>query len=211
MSWRSWAVLLLLLGLTAGSFVLLEFLARRAHERGRGPPPEIDYVLDRVALTRLDADGRLTLRLSAPEVHHRRVTRSIHVRAPRIEGFGLAEGDARLQAAWGEVDDAGTAIELREQVQIEQRGPTQQPTRLDTERLIVIPDQRRATSDTEVVVHQGASILRGRGLEIDFAAQAFVLHADIEARWVAPPRSGRTNARAERLGPGRAAGSPGGD
>jgi lipopolysaccharide export system protein LptC len=60
-------------------------------------------------------------------------------------------------------------------------------TRFQTERMVVFPDENRATSAERVTVTQGDSILTGTGLRADLQAKRFQLLNDVKGRYA--PRS----------------------
>jgi lipopolysaccharide export system protein LptC len=176
-------LLLLALAVLLGSFAAWQMRSRQA-----GPvvaPDRSDYVLRDFELITLNDDGRESFTVRGPYLQRDVGGRSLSLVEPRFS-FPHSSGgrwNASSEAAW--VNPGADEVHLLRAVDMV--GPpsaTGIANRLQTERLLVLPETEQARSDHRVTVTQGDSILAGTGLRADLKAKRFELLNQVKGRYV---------------------------
>ena len=179
------ALNLVLLGL---AIVLASVAVWQLRAPARAPAALVersDYVLRDFELVTLDDDGRESFTVRGPYLQRDVGGRSLSIVEPRFT-FPHADGgrwSARSEAAWVS-PDADEVHLLREVRMIGPPREGETPGRLDTARLVVLPEAEQARTDHRVTVTQGASILEGTGLRADLATKRFELLDQVKGRYV---------------------------
>lgn len=147
-----------------------------------------DYVLEDFELVSLDREGREAFTLRAPRLGRDPAVRTLDIATPLFiipprEGGGTP-WEIRSRTGW--VSAEGDEIRLRGDVQATSTDDAGRPLRMDTQRLNVFPDTRRATSDVQVSLKQPGFILNGHDLEAKLDTKRVFLK-DIKARYERTP------------------------
>lgn len=152
-------------------------------------PQRSDYILREFELTTLGADGKESFTVRGPYLQRDVGGRSISLVQPRFsfpDRGGAGRWQARADNAW--VSPRADQVHLMSRVEmVGPATPAGLRTRFRTERMVVFPDENRATSAERVTVTQGDSILTGTGLRADLQAKRFQLLNDVKGRYA--PRS----------------------
>lgn len=158
----------------------------------QAPPAAVvqrsDYVLRDFELTTLDAQGQESFTVRGPYLQRDIGGKSISLVQPRFSfpGSDSDRWQARADAAW--VSPSADQVHLMGAVRMDgPPTPAGVGTRFETERLVVFPDDSRASTPQRVTVTQGDSILTGTGLDADLQAKRFQLLNDVKGRY-APRR-----------------------
>jgi lipopolysaccharide export system protein LptC len=180
------AALNLVLLVTATLLVSLALWQLRTREE---PPPapsdRSDYVLRDFELVTLGDDGREAFTVRGPYLQRDVGGKSLSLVKPRFSFPHESGGrwNASSDAAW--VSPGADEVHLLRNVTM--LGP---PTaaglrnRLETARLVVLPDTEQARTASRVTVTQGDSILAGTGLRADLQAKRFELLKKVTGRYV---------------------------
>lgn len=147
-----------------------------------------DYVLEDFELVSLDREGREAFTLRAPRLQRDPAVRTLDIATPLFviparEGTGTP-WEVRARTGW--VSAAGDEIRLRGDVQATSSDEAGRPMRMDTQRLNVFPEAKRATSDVQVSLKQPGFILNGHHLEAKLDTKRVFLK-DIKARYERTP------------------------
>lgn len=186
MNWRLWLTLAL-----AGVATLIGWSLWRQGEGPAGPADggRADYVLEDFELVSLDREGREAFTLRAPRLERDPAVRTLELATPVFliparEGSNSTPWEIRSRTGW--VSAEGDEIRLRGDVQATSTDSTGRPMRMDTQRLNVFPDTKRATSDVQVSLKQPGFILNGHSLEAKLDTKRVFLK-DIKARYERTP------------------------
>lgn len=176
----------LLLGTLLGAGALASGLALWL-QRDPAPAPRLDtradYRLIDFEMTALEQDGSEGFTVTGPRMERDLEGMHTTFEAPRFSFPARAPGqrwNARADHAWIGPDHD----EVRLTGGVELLGPPDrqgQSVHFESQRLSVFPEREQARSDAAVTVHQGRSILRATGLDVDMRAQRYELHADVHA------------------------------
>lgn len=213
----NWRALLSILGLVAACLVCmaaLERVSKALRERNPVPLPAFDYVLRDVQLTRHRNTGPGVVSVTASHIIHHRVEDLLEVRQPVLKRLGIPEDELSATAQRATVHKQNNQVDLNGGVQLERAG-TEQAMVLTTDHLVVMIDPQTAATDAPVEIRQGASILRGRGLQADLRAANFSILSNLQATYVPVPRGTKPDlpkvaATAARPDPGRTVAAVGG-
>lgn len=176
--------LVLMVAFVAGVWLLWRL--RGDEEVVATPVQRSDYVLRDFELIALDEEGAESFTAQGPYLQRDVGGESLSMVQPRFT-FPAAGGDgswnARADNAW--VSPGATEVHLLHDVSIVgPAGSSGTPLRVDTERLLVLPDEDALRSDHRVTITQGDSILAGTGLRGDMKAKRFELLDQVNARYV---------------------------
>lgn len=164
--------------------------------RQNAPPPgpveggRADYVLEDFEMISLDREGRESFTLRAPRLTRDPAVRTLQIATPlfiippRDPASGGTPWEVRARTGW--VSAGGDEIRLRGAVEATSTDAGGRPLRMDTERLNVYPDAKRATSDVQVRLKQPGFILNGHSLEAKLDTKRVFLK-DIKARYERTP------------------------
>jgi lipopolysaccharide export system protein LptC len=185
-NWRLW--------LTAGLAVIAGLIGWSLWRQADGPAAPVeggraDYVLEDFELVSLDRDGREAFTLRAPRLERDPAVRTLDIATPLFliparEGSNSTPWEIRSRMAW--VSAEGDEIRLRGDVAATSTDASGAPLRMDTQRLNVFPNTKRATSDVQVSLKQPGLILNGHSLEAKLDTKR-VLLKDIKARYERTP------------------------
>jgi len=184
----SWRVLVSLVLLAVAAVSGWSLWSKRS-----APPEEAmaaggrpDYVLHDFELVALDAQGRESFTLRAPELARDPATETMEIATPLflIPPRG-GEGDAwEVRARRGWVSAEGDELRLDGAVEAESDGRTEPKVTINTEQLNVFPEDDRVTSPVAVTINRPGSILRGNGLEVNLASKQYTLQSEVRSRYV---------------------------
>lgn len=146
-------------------------------------PPRASYTLDDFEVVFHDEFGAESFTARGPLLARDPYTGQITIDRPT---FSVPAEDgtwvARAEDGW--VNPRGDELRLTREVRVDgPPAPGKGAVRIETEALTLFPKTRRATSDREVYVAFGDSILRGRELDADLATRRIQL-AEVRSRHV---------------------------
>lgn len=139
-------------------------------------PDRSDYVLRDFQLVTLNAEGKESFTVRGPYLQRDIAGKSLSLVKPRFTfpHTGGGRWNASSEAAWVS-PDADQVHLLRDVVMVGPPSATGVSNRLETARLLVLPDVEQASTDSRVTITQGDSILEGTGLRADMKAKRFDL------------------------------------
>lgn len=172
---RGFPILLLVL-LAALTFWLNRLILA---ETPRGPERhDPDYIVERFKITRFDAGGNLQHTLVADRMEHFPDDDSTVVTTPHIvyHQQPLTEVFARKAL----MNRDGQEVDLMDNVRIVRHGTDDTPsTVMETGHLKIFPDEEKGHTDQPVVITQGLSVIRGKGLDLDNKTGVTVLRGRV--------------------------------
>ena len=138
-----------------------------------------DYSVDRFVVRRFDISGKLQHTLVADKLVHYPDDDSTIVTAPHITYHQTAPTE--ISARIAHIGRDGKEVDLIDNVRVTRHAVTGDapPTTLETRTLKVFPDEEKGRTADPVIITQGRSIIRGRGLDIDNKTGITVLHGRV--------------------------------
>jgi lipopolysaccharide export system protein LptC len=140
-----------------------------AHPVSREGP---DFVVKGVTLTQFDASGHATNKLFAEELAHYASDDRAELERPRLVSLQPGQPQLESRAQRALVEGSGERILLTGDVVITRAaGEDSPPMRLATQKLQVLPDLERYSTDAPVEIEQGESVVRSVGMDYDNIAR----------------------------------------
>lgn len=130
---------------------------------------------------RHDETGAAAVRVEARYAEHFEDEPWIHLHDLRAHGANADGEPWQLTAERGRLNDDGTELEARGNVRLRRESGKAAAMLLETESLHVNTKTEVVTSDTTVLISQGASRVRGRGMFADLRNDRLQLQEDVEA------------------------------
>jgi lipopolysaccharide export system protein LptC len=166
-SWRTALVLLLLAGALVSGWSA--WIQRDEVDEAAAGPVRSGYVLHDFELVTLNAEGRESFSLQAPELRQTPGARTMELTTPLFlmpDQHG-SHWEVRSKSGW--VNESSDEIRLRgDVVAISPMGATR-PTTVNTEELDVFPNQNLATSSVVVTTTSPGTTMRGTGMRVHLA------------------------------------------
>ncbi|NMM26320.1 MAG: LPS export ABC transporter periplasmic protein LptC [Glaciimonas sp.] len=167
-SYRLRLIVVIALGLVMalGSFWVLELMRKisidNAPDIVRSEP---DFYVDNFKFIQLAKDGQLHYKMSGDRLTHEPLHDSYQIAQPIIISPGMARAPMTMRAESAMIEDDNSKVHLRKNVRIDRPASGQsQALHLETEYLLLLPDEDVMQSDQPVKLLLGQSTLSGNGL-----------------------------------------------
>lgn len=175
----------LLAGLAGVSYYLAELATRLDRQTAtRGPAHEPDYFVEGFALTRTNGRGEPTFRMSAARMNHYPDDDSTDFDHPVLVSLDPARPLVTVHADRGTASSAGQQTHLHGNVRLTRAAQADRPElRIDTDHVLLLPEEDVARTDRPVKITYGASSLTGEGMEFDNAARVLQVRSNVQGVW----------------------------
>jgi lipopolysaccharide export system protein LptC len=152
----------------------------RERQASAGP----DFIIDDFRVTRLNQAGHADYVLTAKRMEHFRDDDLTRVASPSLVHYAPDAPPVRVDAQRGVVTGNGDVTEFYDNVMVSRGAAGGEPALLvSTDYLKVLPDAATASTDHEVTITQGRSVLSGKGLEYDNRTRVFHLLGQVRGRF----------------------------
>jgi lipopolysaccharide export system protein LptC len=147
-----------------------------------------DYTMNNFVTTQTEPSGKLSYVLAATEMVHYPDDDSTVLQRPRFTQFATNKPYTQIEALRGYVSSNGEEIELVDNVKVvrqafEGKGEMQ----VLTEKLIILPEQDIAKTDSAVVIKQAPkTVIRARGMVFDKKNQTIKLLNRVKVHYERP-------------------------
>lgn len=147
----------------------------------------VDFYADNVALTDFDAQGKPNLRLFAAQVTHYDATDDADLLRPRVVSLQPDRPRLRLVSDTAHTVNDFQTVDMRGHVVATRAGSARRPPlRMQTEDLLVIPDEDRMQTNDPVTIDSGSSQMHAVGMDYDDITDRMALHSEVTGRF--PPK-----------------------
>lgn len=147
-----------------------------------------DFLVDRFTLTRLGEDGARRYSVAAAKMVHVPRDDTSVLSDLRVTQPLAGRGEMTVRADRGVMVEGGEVMHLHDNVDLLRPGAPARPgtpaapdLRVTTSYLRLFPDADRADTPETVVIEEGASTLKGRGMAFDNRYRRLALDADVRA------------------------------
>lgn len=183
-------LIVLAASLALGSFWLLETL------RGSGERPEPavarsapDYYVQHFDFIRMTESGQPRYRISGSELVHYPLDHSSEIDSPVLNRLESDKPPMMIRADRARIDDGDSRTQMRGHVVVDRPAtPMAQYFHLESEYLLVLPDDDVIETDRPVHILFGQSVLDGTGMYANNATREFRLSSQVRGTYRAPPR-----------------------
>jgi lipopolysaccharide export system protein LptC len=172
-SWLPLAVLALLVALTFWLNRLVQEPGARDNGSMRHDP---DTVVEKFNARKLGEDGRLLYTLAARKMVHYPDDDSAHLESLTLEAFEPRQPRMTITADHGRLEQGGDRVWVEGHVVLVREGDDKmEPARMNTDRLLVLPDAGIARTSSEVTLTSPSSRAVAAGLEVDNKTRTLTL------------------------------------
>jgi lipopolysaccharide export system protein LptC len=172
-SWLPLAVLALLVGLTLWLNQLVQPAVARADGSLRHDP---DLIVENFRARKLGEDGQVLYTLVAKKMVHYPDDDSALLESLTLEAFEPKQPKMTITADHGRLEQGGDRVLIEGNVVVLRDADAKDPpVRLDTDKLLVLPDEGLARTSSEVTMNSTTSHAVATGLEIDNKARTLKL------------------------------------
>jgi LPS export ABC transporter protein LptC len=140
-----------------------------------------DFIVNGVPLTQFDALGRPTNRLFAERMTHFALDDRAELQRPRYVSLRPDQPQLEARSQLAVVQGSGERVVMTGDVVITRaRGPDgDPPMRLATEKLVALPDLEQFSTDAEVEMDRGGSVIRSVGMDYDNIKRVVKFHSKV--------------------------------
>jgi lipopolysaccharide export system protein LptC len=140
-----------------GSFYLLELL-NRADEQLRADKRlnEPDYIIENFSFVRMTKEGKPSYIIGGDKLTHRPIDDSSEIDNPRVHSLSGEKPPMEIVADKARVEDTNSRVTLNGNVKIDRAAsPQSQLLHLESEKLVIFPDEDRMETDQPVKLRLG--------------------------------------------------------
>jgi LPS export ABC transporter protein LptC len=140
-----------------------------------------DFIVNGVTLTQFDALGRPTNRLFAEKMTHFALDDRAELQRPRYVSLRPDQPQLEARSQHAVVQGSGERVVMTGDVVVTRaRGPDDDPPmRLATEKLVALPDLEQFSTDAEVEMDRGGSVIRSVGMDYDNIKRVVKFHSKV--------------------------------
>ena len=172
-SWLPLTVLGLLVGLTLWLNQLVQPQAARADGSTRHDP---DLMVENFKARKLDPDGSVRYTLVARKMVHYPDDDSAHLDTVKLEAFEPKQPKMTATAARGRLEQGGDRVWIEGDVVLVREADAKAAlARLNTETLLVLPDEGIARTSSDVTLTSAQGIAHAKGMVLDNNARTIKL------------------------------------
>ncbi len=184
------AILAPLIAITLASFWVVEVMRRTSGEigdpRARTEP---DFYVEKFNYVKMTGTGEAQYYVTGARLTHNPLDDSYDVLSPVVRSLRNEGEPLTITARRGWVNSDSSEIHLWEDVHIDRPAtPDRERFQLNSQHLIVLPDDDAMKTNAPVKLSHGESTLFGTGMFADNAAGKFWLHNDVHGTHQPPAR-----------------------
>lgn len=175
-------------GFALGSFWLLELM----RQEGGQPAPTAarsapDYYVDKFDVVRMSETGQPRYQISGAKLVHYPLDNSSEIELPVVNRLEKDRPPMMIRADRARIEDDNTKIRMHGNVNVDRPAtPMAQYFHLQSEDLLVLPDDDVVETDSPVHIVMGRSELDGTGMYVNNATRLFRLSSNVRGTYRAP-------------------------
>jgi lipopolysaccharide export system protein LptC len=184
------ALLAVLIALALASFWVLQIMRNNGDaERPPIPDQKADYYVDNFVYVKMSLDGTARYSITGTKMEHYPYNDSFKVQSPFIRSLDAAKPPMLLRSDRAMIEDDNSKIHMVGNA-FAQRDPVgkSQKLTINSEYLLLLPDDDVVTSDKPVKIMLGESVLNGVGMRASNAELKLELHDRVHGIYYAKPR-----------------------
>lgn len=172
-----------------GSFWILEVMRKSAANKApRVVRSEPDFYVDDFKFIQLAKNGQMRYKMSGAKLTHEPLHDSYWITQPVISNLGQERAPMTMRAESAMIEDNNSKVHLYQNVRIDRpaAGPSQ-ALHLETEYLLLLPDDDVMQSDQPVKLKLGQSTLSGNSMFANNATRELRVTGNVHGSFVASP------------------------
>lgn len=178
--------------LALGSFWVREIMRRDAADvQPAAARAEPDYYVEKFVFARMSKAGQPRYNLTGDRMKHYPQNDTYEIQLPIVNTHGNPQSPMTMRAERAVIDHAQTRIHLYQDVQIDRPAVANaEHFHLNTEYLMLVPDDDLMQTEKEVQLTLGQTRLAGVGMMVNNATREF--HLSHQVHGIYPPASSAT-------------------
>ena len=182
-------VLALGAAITLGSFWVLEVMRKGIiDDTPMSPRSEPDFYVETFNFIRISQTGEANYSISGKRLTHNPLDDSYEVELPIVNSVSPTRPPMVTRAKRALIEGDHSKVHMYDDVQVDRPAtPTTQNFRLESEYLLILPDDDVMTSDKPVDMTLGISKLKGVGMYANNATRELRLSSNVHATYQPPP------------------------
>jgi lipopolysaccharide export system protein LptC len=156
-----------------GSFYLLELL-NRAGEQMQADKRlnEPDYIIDNFSFVRMSKEGKPSYIIAGDKLTHHPIDDSSVIDKPRVNSLATDKPPMHIVAKTARVDEGNSRVTLNGSVAIDRAAaPDAQAMHLESEKLVIFPDEDRMETDQPVKLKLGNTTASANSMQANNATR----------------------------------------
>jgi lipopolysaccharide export system protein LptC len=151
-----------------------------------------DYAVEKFVMTRLGETGEARYKIAGDRLLHYPDDETSHLKNPVLTRLDVEAPPMRVNADRGLITADGSDVYLNGNVVLFRPADPARPAyrdflRISSSYMHVLPDADRATSPKPVLIENGASTLRGTGMDFDARYRTLNVKSTVTAQYVQRP------------------------
>ena len=176
-------IVAVLLGLALGSFWVLELMRRNhgeiAPQVTKGEP---DYIVDTFTFVRMSKTGHARYKIAGEKLSHYPDNDSFEIQQPRLHNLAQHQSPMSVRAERAVIEHVANKVHLYRAIKVDQPAFESHPHfELNTDYLLVLPDDDVMRTDKPVKIQLGLSRLAGVGMYTNNATRELRLAQSVQA------------------------------
>ena len=183
-------ILAVLIALAFGSFWVLQVLrSGNTVSTNEKPSQKADYYVDNFVYVKMALDGSARYSITGKRMEHYPIDDSFKVQSPFIRSLDQAKPPMLLRSDRALIEDDNSKIHMYGDA-FAQRDATAKSQKLtvNSEYLLLLPDDDEVTSDQPVRIMLGDSVLNGVGMVANNAKLSLKMDERVHGTYYAKPR-----------------------
>lgn len=183
-------IVVVLITLALTSFWLLQTMqkdsngAPAAHTRNKP-----DYYVEKFNYVKMSETGQPRYDITGDKMLHFPQDDSFEVTQPVATSLDPKKASMTLRAERAHIEDNNSKVHLIDNVRVERAAfGTREAMQLQTQYLLLLPDEDLAKTNQPVEITLGQSVMTGTGMVINNATQQLQLHHDVRGTYQPRPR-----------------------
>jgi len=191
MRFRLFAIMALMIALALGSFWVLEVLRRSGGDVvPTAPRSEPDFYVEKFSYVKMSKTGEASYHMSGARLTHNPQDDSYDIQQPVLHKMRENnQAPMTVRADRARVDNDNTKVHMYDNVHIDRpASPTEEPLHIQSEYMLLLPDEDVMQTDKPVQITFGLSKLNGTGMFANNATRELRLSSNVHGTYQVPAR-----------------------
>lgn len=176
------------IALALGSFWISQIMQKKLQESlPNAPRSAPDYYVENFNLVKMSVSGEARYTISGARLTHHPLDDSHTIEQPVLHSLGSGRPPMTMRANRARIENDNSQVHMLGQVKADRPAtPTVRPLHLETEYLLVLPDDDIMKSDQPVRIKLGDSLLTGTGMIANNATRQLQVMRQAHLAFAAP-------------------------
>jgi lipopolysaccharide export system protein LptC len=187
---RLWVIIALMLALALGALWLNQVMQRATNDIiPNAPRTEPDFYVEKFSYVKTSKNGKARYHISGERLTHNPQDDSYDIRQPIVSSLNEGRAPATIRAERARVDSDNSKVHLYDNVHMDRPAAADgEHMHLQSDYLLVLPDDDVMQTDKAVQITLGQSRLNGVGMYANNATREFRLSSNVHGTYQGPIR-----------------------